>query len=52
MWKVDVEVKGTKVNVTCPYNAEFINAARQLNGKFYKPVWQFDAFLEGRVRGS
>lgn len=50
MWKVDVEVKGNKVNVLCPYNAEFIKVARQLNGKFYKPVWQFDSFLEGRVR--
>lgn len=50
MWKIDVEVKGSAVNVLCPYNAEFIQTARRLNGKFYKPVWQFDSFLEGRVR--
>lgn len=47
---VDVRVNDSRLEVTSPYNTEFVAGARMLGGRWSAPVWAFDARNEAAVR--
>lgn len=47
---VSIDVTDNTVRVRSPYNHEFIDAAKEIGGKWSDPYWVFDARDEDRVR--
>lgn len=47
---MNITVTDTNVSVVSPYNAKFIAGAKQINGKWNKPAWEFPKENEDLVR--
>lgn len=49
---VKIETTDETISVTSEYNSEFVDAARNLNGKWKAPAWVFDIRDEDDVRAA
>ncbi|HRR40482.1 MAG TPA: hypothetical protein P5244_04545 [Syntrophales bacterium] len=47
---INVQVKEGKIIVTSPYNADFVDRAKRLGGRWQSPSWVFDIRDEQAVR--
>jgi len=49
---IKIETNETNISVTSDYNTDFVDAARNLGGKWSSPAWVFDIRDEAAVRAA